>query len=170
MTVMKTSMRNFFAHKGRMALSAVAVLLSVGFVCGTLVFTDTMNTTFDKLFAATSSDVTVSAKGASDTGETTSGNGKPPVMPASVLGEVRGAQGVKSAEGTVFSSAVTVVDADKDNLSPSSGAPTIVGSWNSNEARTMKVTTGTAPKAPTRSWSTPTPPTSTTSSSATSSA
>ncbi|MEU3279640.1 ABC transporter permease [Streptomyces antibioticus] len=146
MTVMKTSMRNFFAHKGRMALSAVAVLLSVAFVCGTLVFTDTMNTTFDKLFAATSSDVTVSAKGASDTGETTSGNGKPPVMPAAVLDEVRGARGVKSAEGSVFSSAVTVVDADKDNLSPSSGAPTIVGSWNANEARTMKVTSGAAPE------------------------
>ncbi|MDH6220553.1 ABC transporter permease [Streptomyces pseudovenezuelae] len=146
MTVLKTSMRNFFAHKGRMALSAVAVLLSVAFVCGTLVFTDTMNTTFDKLFAATSSDVTVSAKGASDSGETTSDNGKPPVMPASVLGKVKAADGVKSAEGTVFSTSVTVVDADKDNLSPSSGAPTIVGSWNSNDARTMKITEGAAPK------------------------
>ncbi|MEU9354716.1 ABC transporter permease [Streptomyces griseoloalbus] len=146
MTVWKTSMRNFVAHKGRMALSAVAVLLSVAFVCGTLVFTDTMNTTFDKLFAATSSDVTVSAKGASDSGETTSDNGKPPVMPASVLGEVRGADGVKSAEGTVFSTSVTVVDGDKDKLSPTSGAPTIVGSWNSNEARTMKITSGAAPK------------------------
>ncbi|WP_329218034.1 FtsX-like permease family protein [Streptomyces sp. NBC_01485] len=146
MTVMKTSLRNFFAHKGRMALSAVAVLLSVAFVCGTLVFTDTMNTTFDKLFAATSSDVTVSAKGASDTGQTTSGNGRPPVMPAAVLGEVRKAQGVKSAEGTVFSTSVTVVDADKDSLSPSSGAPTIVGSWNGNDARTMKITEGAAPK------------------------
>lgn len=146
MTVMRTSMRNFFAHKGRMALSAVAVLLSVAFVCGTLVFTDTMNTTFDKLFAATSSDVTVSAKGASDTGETTADNGKPPVMPASVLDRVRKVQGVKSAEGSVFSSAVTVVDADKDSLSPSSGAPTIVGSWNGNEARTMKITEGAAPK------------------------
>jgi putative ABC transport system permease protein len=147
MTVMKTSMRNFFAHKGRMALSAIAVLLSVGFVCGTLVFTDTMNTTFDKLFAATSSDVTVSAKGASDTGETTSDNGRPPVMPASVVGEVKSARGVKAAEGTVFSTSVTVVDAKKDNLSPSSGAPTIVGSWNGNDARTMKVTSGAAPKA-----------------------
>ncbi|MEU4089452.1 ABC transporter permease [Streptomyces aureus] len=146
MTVLKTSMRNFFAHKGRMALSAVAVLLSVAFVCGTLVFSDTMNTTFDKLFAATSSDVTVSAKSASDTGETTSGNGRPPVMPASVLTQVRSTPGVKSAEGAVFSSAVTVVDADKDSLSPSSGAPTIVGSWNANEARTMKVTSGAAPK------------------------
>ncbi|MFJ4784653.1 ABC transporter permease [Streptomyces sp. NPDC088794] len=146
MTVLKTSMRNFFAHKGRMALSAVAVLLSVAFVCGTLVFTDTMNTTFDKLFAATSSDVTVSAKGASDSGETTSGNGKPPVMPTSVLAKVKAADGVKSAEGTVFSTSVTVVDDKKDNLSPSSGAPTIVGSWNSNDARTMKITEGSAPK------------------------
>ncbi|MFF4254419.1 ABC transporter permease [Streptomyces sp. NPDC001663] len=148
MTVMKTSMRNFFAHKGRMALSAIAVLLSVAFVCGTLVFTDTMNTTFDKLFQATSSDVTVSAKGASDSGETTADNGKPPVMPASVVGKVRAAQGVKSAQGTVFSTSVTVVDGKKNNLSPSSGAPTIVGNWNSNDARTMKITSGTAPKGP----------------------
>ncbi|MEU6096453.1 FtsX-like permease family protein [Streptomyces sp. NPDC047079] len=145
MTVLKTSMRNFFAHKGRMALSAVAVLLSVAFVCGTLVFTDTMNTTFDKLFTATASDVTVSAKGASDTGETRSGNGRPPTMPASVLGEVRRIEGVKSAEGTVFSTSVTVVDAGKRNLSPKSGAPTIVGSWNGNDARTMKITSGAAP-------------------------
>ncbi|MFI9648945.1 ABC transporter permease [Streptomyces sp. NPDC052040] len=145
MTVLKTSMRNFFAHKGRMALSAVAVLLSVAFVCGTLVFTDTMNTTFDKLFTATSSDVTVSAKGASDTGETSSGNGRPPVFPSPVLDEVRRTSGVKSAEGTVFSTSVTVVDSGKHNLSPKSGAPTIVGSWNSNDARTMKITSGAAP-------------------------
>ncbi|MBA2806737.1 FtsX-like permease family protein [Streptomyces sp. KM273126] len=148
MTVMKTSMRNFFAHKGRMALSAVAVLLSVAFVTGTLVFTDTMSTTFDKLFAATASDVTVSAKDASDTGETQSDNGRPPVMPASVLGEVRGADGVKSAEGTVFSTSVTVVDGDKDSLSPTSGAPTIVGNWNANDARTMKISSGQAPRGP----------------------
>ncbi|OIJ62994.1 ABC transporter permease [Streptomyces mangrovisoli] len=145
MTVLKTSLRNFLAHKGRMALSAIAVLLSVAFVCGTLVFTDTMNTTFDKLFAATSSDVTVSAKSASDTGETTSDNGRPPVMPASVVATVRGADGVARAEGTVFSTSVTVVDSQKDNLSPKSGAPTIVGSWNGNDARTMKITSGTAP-------------------------
>ncbi|MBM7090985.1 FtsX-like permease family protein [Streptomyces sp. NPDC012461] len=148
MTVLKTSMRNFFAHKGRMALSAVAVLLSVAFVCGTLVFTDTMSTTFDKLFAATSADVTVSSKTASDTGETTSRNGKPPVIPASVLDEVRKADGVRVAEGTVFSTSVTVVDADRDDLSPTSGGPTIVGSWNSNDARTMEITSGKAPKGP----------------------
>lgn len=79
MTVFKTSMRNFFAHKGRMALSAVAVLLSVAFVCGTLVFTDTMNTTFDKLFATTASDVTVSPKAAK--ADDTPQNGRPESCP-----------------------------------------------------------------------------------------
>ncbi|GGY11639.1 membrane protein [Streptomyces minutiscleroticus] len=148
MTVLKTSMRNVLAHKGRMALSAVAVLLSVAFVCGTLVFTDTATTTFDKLFAATASDVTVSTEDASDTGETTSGTGRPPVMPASVVEKVRGVDGVKSAEGTVFSTSVTVVDADKDSLSPTSGAPTIVGNWNANDARTMKISSGRAPRGP----------------------
>ncbi|MFE7763176.1 ABC transporter permease [Streptomyces sp. NPDC057438] len=148
MTVMKTSMRNFFAHKGRMALSAIAVMLSVAFVTGTLVFTDTMGTTFDKLFAATSSDVTVSAKGASDSGETQSDTGKPPVMPASVVDKAGDADGVKSAEGTVFSTSVTVVDADKDSLSPTSGAPTVVGNWNANDARTMKISSGEAPRGP----------------------
>ena len=39
-----------------MALSAVAVMLSVAFVCGTLVFTDTINSTFDKLFDSTAAD------------------------------------------------------------------------------------------------------------------
>ncbi|MEY7978992.1 ABC transporter permease [Streptomyces pilosus] len=145
MTVLKTSMRNFFAHKGRMALSAVAVLLSVAFVCGTLVFTDTMNTTFDKLFAATSSDVTVSSKSASDGGETTSGNGRPPVVPASVLDEVKGADGVKSAEGTVFSTSVTVVDGDKDSLSPTSGGPTPAGNCPTPPAPPLDLTSGAAP-------------------------
>lgn len=145
MTVLKTSLRNFLAHKGRMALSAVAVLLSVAFVCGTLVFTDTMNTTFDKLFQATSADVTVSAGGASDTGETTSGTGRPPVLPADVVGKVRAVPGAASAQGTVFSTSVTVVDHDLDKLSPTSGAPTIVGNWNGNDARTMRITSGAAP-------------------------
>ncbi|CAL9461400.1 ABC transporter permease [Streptomyces sp. enrichment culture] len=146
MTVLKTSMRNFVAHKGRMALSAVAVLLSVAFVCGTLVFTDTMGTTFDKLFAATASDVTVSSKDAAEGGETTSGNGRPPVIPASVVEEVQRAEGVKAAEGAVFSTAVTVVDGDRDNLSPTNGGPTVVGSWNANDARTMDITSGAEPK------------------------
>lgn len=148
MTVWKTSMRNFFAHKGRMALSAVAVLLSVAFVCGTLVFTDTMNTTFDKLFAASSADVTVSpktAEGADDLPE----NGRPEALPASVLAQVQKADGVKEAEGGVMSMSVTVVDSHNKNMGSETGAPTIAGNWTRNDLRSMEITSGHAPRGPT---------------------
>ncbi|MEV5437899.1 FtsX-like permease family protein [Streptomyces sp. NPDC052682] len=147
MTVVKTSLRNFFAHKGRMALSAVAVLLSVAFVCGTLVFTDTMNTTFDKLFAATASDVTVAPKDARS--DDTPQNGKPASLPAAALQQVTKADGVKSAEGAVSSMNVTVVDRDNKNMGSSNGAPTIAGNWTKNDLRSMDITSGHAPRGPT---------------------
>ncbi|MFF8944224.1 ABC transporter permease [Streptomyces sp. NPDC014864] len=147
MTVLKTSLRNFFAHKGRMALSAVAVLLSVAFVCGTLVFTDTMNTTFDKLFAVTAADVTVSPKGARN--DQTPQSGVPESLPASLVPKAREAEGVKSVEGGVVSANVTVVNADNENMGSSTGAPTIAGNWNGNELRSMEITSGHAPRGPT---------------------
>ncbi|MDW4905995.1 FtsX-like permease family protein [Streptomyces sp. ADMS] len=147
MTVLKTSMRNFFAHKGRMVLSAVAVLLSVAFVCGTLVFTDTMNTTFDKLFSVTSPDVTVSPKAAKN--DETPQNGVPESLPASVLAKAQQAQGVKSAEGAVVSMNVTVVNSENENMGSSTGAPTFAGNWTRNDLRSMEITSGHAPRGPT---------------------
>ncbi|MFD8572227.1 ABC transporter permease [Streptomyces sp. NPDC059639] len=145
-TVMKTSLRNFLAHKGRMALSAIAVLLSVAFVTGTLVFTDTMDKTFDKLFTATSSDVTVSPKDSESEGSAT---GRPESLPASTVATVAKAKGVKSAEGAVSSMNVTVVDAKNKNMGSENGAPTIAGNWTKNDLRSMEITTGHAPRGPT---------------------
>ncbi|MYT23021.1 FtsX-like permease family protein [Streptomyces sp. SID7760] len=131
-----------------MALSAVAVLLSVAFVCGTLVFTDTMNTTFDKLFGVTGADVTVSAKGAKDA-EDNPNRGKPEVLPASAVEQVAKAGGVKSAEGGVVSMSVTVVNAKNENMGSTTGAPTIAGNWSNNELKSMKITSGRPPRGPT---------------------
>ncbi|MFJ6697396.1 ABC transporter permease [Streptomyces sp. NPDC091272] len=148
MTVWKTSMRNFLAHKGRMALSAVAVLLSVGFVCGTLVFTDTMNTTFDKLFAGTSADVTVTPKTEKDD-HSAQNAGRPAVLPGSAVARIAGADGVESARGAVSSMSVTVVDADNKDMGSTTGAPTIASDWAANDARSMTITSGHSPRGPT---------------------
>ncbi|MEU7035768.1 FtsX-like permease family protein [Streptomyces sp. NPDC046237] len=148
MTVLKSSLRNFFAHKGRMALSAVAVLLSVAFVSGTLVFTDTMNTTFDKLFASTASDVTLSPKDAAVDDETPQ-SGRPETLPASLVEQVRKAEGVKAAQGSVISLSVTVVDSRDKNVGPTSGAPTIAANWSANELRSVDVASGHEPRGPT---------------------
>ncbi|MFH0519873.1 ABC transporter permease [Streptomyces sp. M41] len=148
MTVVKTSLRNFFAHKGRMALSAVAVLLSVAFVSGTLVFTDTMNTTFDKLFAVTSSDVTVSPKESGDEDDG-AGTGRPASLPASTVEKVAAVDGVEAAEGSVGSMNVTVVNSENKNMGSTTGAPTIAGNWTKNDLKSMEITSGHAPRGPT---------------------
>ncbi|MEV6729538.1 FtsX-like permease family protein [Streptomyces sp. NPDC051364] len=131
-----------------MALSAVAVMLSVAFVCGTLVFTDTMNTTFDKLFAVTNSNVTVSPKAAKG-GEDTPDRGKPETLDGSVVEKVKKAEGVRSAEGGVVSLSVTVANSKNEDMGSTTGAPTIAGNWNDNELKSMKITSGQAPRGST---------------------
>jgi putative ABC transport system permease protein len=147
-TVWKTSLRNLLAHKGRMALSAVAVVLSVAFVSGTLVFTDTMNATFDKLFAATSADVTVSPKEAGEADEI-SETGRPESLPAGALAKAQQADGAKSAEGVVVSMSVTVVNAQNENMGSTTGAPTIASNWTDADRRSMEITSGHEPRGPT---------------------
>ncbi len=170
MTVLKTSLRNFYAHKGRMVLSMVAVLLSVAFVCGTLVFTDTVDATFDKLFDSTAADLTVQPKAVSN--ENAAG-ARAVTMPSSVVDRVAAEPGVKSAHGSVQTTSVTLVDPKTDkNLGPTSGAPTIAANWsgafNPHPALDHHLR-ARAPRAPRRRCSTPTPPTAPTSASATTS-
>ncbi|GGO88314.1 ABC transporter permease [Wenjunlia tyrosinilytica] len=144
MTVVKTSLRNFFAHKGRMALSAVAVLLSVAFVCGTLVFTDTINATFDKLFNTTAADVAVKPKEVEHAQET----GRAETLPASLITRIRAVDGVKSARGDAYSEKITVVDADNKKVGPTGGAPTIGTDWDPSEHKAVDLTSGKAPSGP----------------------
>ncbi|MBB4894784.1 putative ABC transport system permease protein [Streptomyces olivoverticillatus] len=141
MTVLKTSMRNFLAHKGRMALSAVAVLLSVAFVCGTLVFTDTMNATFDKLFASTAADVSVAPHKDDKAQET----GKPQTVPASLEGRLAKVRGVAKVEPHATSQQLTVADSKNESISPDSGAPTVGTNWDESQKKSVEITTGHEP-------------------------
>nr|WP_202451943.1 FtsX-like permease family protein [Streptomyces sp. SID4948] len=126
-----------------MTLSAVAVMLSVAFVCGTLVFTDTMTSTFDKLFGSTASDVTISAKKVDDAQAT----GKPDALPASLQSKLVKVPGVAASYPDVTSQDVTVADAKNDSISPDSGAPTIVSNWDPTETKAVTVTSGHTPRA-----------------------
>jgi putative ABC transport system permease protein len=48
----KVTIKGLFAHKARFLLTAIAVVLGVSFLSGTLVLTDTIKRTFDNLFAS----------------------------------------------------------------------------------------------------------------------
>src|SRR5262245_63271782 len=60
----KVALRGLSAHKLRFILTALAIVLGVGFVSGTFVLTDTINRTFTDLFNQTTKgiDVTVRSK------------------------------------------------------------------------------------------------------------
>ncbi|OEJ95947.1 ABC transporter permease [Streptomyces thermolilacinus] len=55
----RTALRNVLAHKARLLMTVLAVMLGVAFVSGTLVFTDTLNRAFTKQAAKSYDDVAV---------------------------------------------------------------------------------------------------------------
>ncbi|MFJ8044628.1 ABC transporter permease [Kitasatospora sp. NPDC096147] len=146
--LLKTSLRSFFAHKGRMALSLIAVVLSVAFVSGTLVFSNTATATFDKLFATTASSLSVRPVQPDRDGEEMSAGEKARTVPVETLAKVSALPGVKSARGEVNSQSAVLVDPATNKLvGPTSGAPTITGSWHDDQVM-LKITSGRAPVGP----------------------
>ncbi|WP_034271634.1 ABC transporter permease [Actinospica robiniae] len=139
----KATWRNFFAHKGRLALTLLVVVLSVGFVAGTLLFTDTINRTFDQLFATTSADVTVSQPTPANQEE----GAADPTVPAALVDRISSVPGVASARGDVTTEQLVVTDAHGDKLTSSSGAPTIGTNWN-GDGKAVTLSSGRVPSGP----------------------
>ncbi|MCI3929070.1 ABC transporter permease [Streptomyces sp. AN091965] len=142
--MLKSTLRSFLAHKGRLFLSALAVVLSVAFVAGSLIFSDTVNRTFDRLFASTSADVAVSPK--DDDGRVSTGH--TPTLPAAVAKDVGKVDGVAATHVDVSVEDVTVVDRDNDAVGPTTGAPTIALNWYATERSPVRLTSGHVPRGP----------------------
>jgi putative ABC transport system permease protein len=126
----KASLRNFLAHKGRMALSTLAVMLGVAFISGTLVFSDTINAAFTGLSASTAADVTIKPKQAfTPEVEDRALSGETPTLPATVVAKVAQVPGVKAAHGQVSLQSLTVVDQNNKPVGATTGAPTLGQNW-----------------------------------------
>src|SRR2546430_2830150 len=59
----KATLKGLLAHKLRLGLTALAIVLGVGFVSGTYLLTDTMNRAFQNLFATIDKGVAVQVDG-----------------------------------------------------------------------------------------------------------
>ncbi|MFG2468811.1 ABC transporter permease [Streptomyces canus] len=106
----RTALRNVLAHKARLLMTVLAVMLGVAFVSGTLVFTNTISEAYQKSSAKgfDQVDVAVTAKSREDKGNTI---GKSPDLTQALLDESAGVPGASQAIGVV--SGFTAI-ADKD--------------------------------------------------------
>ena len=141
--MLKATLRSFLAHKGRLLLSALAIILSVAFVAGSLIFSDTVTRTFDRLFASTSADVTVEPKQDLKSQVPT---GAAETVPASLADRVGKVDGVSSAHADVSVENITVVDSKNKSVGPTTGAPTIASDWFLTARSPVKLTSGHAPR------------------------
>ncbi|MER5886540.1 ABC transporter permease [Streptomyces sp. NPDC001941] len=141
--MLKATLRGFLEYKGRLLLSALAVVLSVAFVAGSLIFSDTVARTFDRLFASTSADVTLSPKeGLAESLPT----GVVRTVPAALAGRLRAVAGVAGARVVVSTQNVTVVDAHDKPVGSTTGAPTIATNWRVTDRSPVRLTSGHAPQ------------------------
>src|SRR5947208_14731479 len=67
-TMRKVSLRNLAAHKVRLLLTILSVVLGTAFVTGSFIFTDTLGHTFHGLFANVAKGADVQVTGADDRG------------------------------------------------------------------------------------------------------
>ncbi|MFF7202910.1 ABC transporter permease [Streptomyces sp. NPDC008141] len=141
--MLRATLRSFFAHKGRLLLSMLAIVLSVAFVSGSLIFSDTVSRTFDRLFASTSADVTIAPK--EGVGESLP-TGVVRTVPASLADRVGAIDGVAGTHVDAAVENITVVDDRNEPVGPTSGAPTIATNWYVTDRSPVKLTSGRAPR------------------------
>ena len=130
----RATLKSLLARKLRLLLTALAVVLGVGFVVGTLVLTDTISRAFDQAFASTTREADVVVRGASafDPGFADPGGGafaEQPPVPEDLLELVEGVDGVATATGEV-SGYAQLIDPNTGDPIETMGAPTIGVSWN----------------------------------------
>ncbi|AUH42669.1 ABC transporter permease [Streptomyces sp. CMB-StM0423] len=107
--MLRTALRNVFAHKARLLMTVLAVMLGVAFVSGTLVFTSTISDAYTKSSEQGFDHVDVRLQPDDDADE--GRPGEPPPLTQDLLDEAAALPGVKSATGNVAGFAAL---ADKD--------------------------------------------------------
>ncbi|CAA9252117.1 MAG: ABC transporter, fused permease protein [uncultured Acidimicrobiales bacterium] len=142
--MVRAVLKGVLAHKLRLFLTAMAVVLGVSFVAGTFVLTDTINKTFDSLFNEISAGTDVSVRAASGFGEDAPAETLRDTVPASVLEVVRRVPGVQTADGTVSGYAQFVDEAGK--AVTTTGAPTLGFNWTDPDLSPLTLRSGREPQ------------------------
>src|SRR5687767_1348970 len=122
--MLKVALRGLLARRMRLALTGLAVALGVTLIAGTYVYTDTINRSFDRIFAASfqGSDVVVSPHDEIETED-----GQVPPLDAALVERVKAIDGVEQVEGSLFDQNASILGKDGERLG-NTQAPQFVAS------------------------------------------
>ena len=137
-------LKGLLAHKLRLFLTAIAVVLGVAFVAGTFVLTDTINKTFDTLFTEISAGTDVTVRAESGFGADANLDVSRNTIPASLLAAVRAVPGVEAADGTVSGYAQFIDEQGK--AVATTGAPTLGFNWTQPGLSPLTLRSGREPQ------------------------
>ncbi len=126
--MLRAALAGIRAHLLRFAATTFAVVIGVGFVAGTFVFTDTINRTFDELFEDAYAGVAVVVQPERQFAELSGGAAS---MPETVLDDLADIEGIEAMRGSVIGTA-TIIAPDGTAVLPQ-GPPTLGFSWDGNE-------------------------------------
>lgn len=144
MTMLRAALKSLFAHKTRLALTAVSIILGVAFIAGTYIYTDTTNAAFDDVFdtAFEGVDIYVSGDSEFSFGQV--------YFDESVADDVSDVEGVAKVEPGLQAPGVQVFDADGEPIG--GGGPPQLGAYMPPEGEEVSASftlrDGRAPGAP----------------------
>ena len=137
MSAMRTvALRNLSAHKVRLALTLISVLLGTAFVAGSFIFTDTLKKSFDTIFNSADKGIDARVQPA---------HGYQAGVPVALLPTIQHVAGVRTVETVVHSPMVLVDDSGK--RVDTNGAPSVGAAWQTHNTigPAPKLTEGRAP-------------------------
>jgi putative ABC transport system permease protein len=144
----RIALKGALARRLRLGLTAASIIIGVAFVSGTLVLTDTLNATFDKIFGNASKGVSVVVRGqqafqgSSDSGPVD----ERALVPDSALDVVRSVPGVSDAVGDAGGYAQLVY---KGKAVVNGGAPNLGTAWvGDGPLSSLHLVSGEPPDAP----------------------
>ena len=135
----RLSLKMTLARKGRLLLTSLAIILGTSFLSGTTIFSDTINSTFDRLFTDVFRDIDAYVR-STDSVDTGFGEQRAPSA-VSALETILKVKGVSAAVGDMQSYA-RVIDKDGKPLGEDQGPPTFGGIASESSAGLWSVEDG----------------------------
>ncbi|MBI4934456.1 MAG: ABC transporter permease [Actinobacteria bacterium] len=139
----KLSLRNIWSRKGRLLLTAIAVIAGTAFLSGVFVFTDTIKGSFNEMFASAYANTDAFVR-SSNVIEGEFGEETRDRIDVALVDEVRAVSGVTEAYGDVFGTATVSFE---DKVVGQDGPPKFAGAWIDSENSPWSLAEGRAPAA-----------------------